>query len=123
MLVFKSSRAARHKLNLPTIDIQGDARFGYDGGRNGQTLVALAESGTEPRERLLIESLLLKHSLHIRVVVDGRLLGLLQPIHLRGGGMIRGFSLSGVLYTLLPSRYDTAMRATLPLACNTVDER
>ena len=46
----REASALRHAAGLPTVDVQGAARYGYDGGRHDQVPVQLGAAGLCPRE-------------------------------------------------------------------------
>ena len=53
-------RVRRNCMDFPTLDVDGDARFGYDDGRRAQVLIQIHRAGAAAREWLLFEALLTK---------------------------------------------------------------
>lgn len=117
VVVFRSIRAARRHLKLPSVDGLVDAKFGFDGGRHSQALAQLHLTAAHPRDWLITDALLRTFTIHVRVMDPAGLVGLLDPVHPDGGSMVQGLSASGDLYTLLPAALEDRLCSTLPLAC------
>jgi hypothetical protein len=109
-IVCRELTLRRRLMGLPTLDLQTDARFGYDGGRHHQVLSQLHQAGINQREWLLVDALFRKFAMRTR---NGS--GFLLPAvpHLKGG-MIQGLGISGCLYSTLPRRLEEFYQAVVP---------
>ena len=104
ILSFRVGIAMRRRAGLPSVDLMVDARLGYDGGRRAQVLLFF-------RKRALLVS----------VVVRDQVIAMLDPVKLVGGGMVQGRSVSGDLYSTLPTRCEERLRAFFKMAASWVD--
>ena len=120
ILRFRVASSSRASLSLPSADTQGDARFGYGGGRHAQITLQLGHANIRPRNLLLFVSLLSKHVLRVRVSSGNGVIGLLEPVQLKGGGMVQGLGISNPGYNLLPAHLQSRILSAVPLACTRV---
>ncbi|CAK0899940.1 unnamed protein product, partial [Prorocentrum cordatum] len=117
VVVLREWSVARRNLGLPTCDLVMGARFGYDGGSHSQVLLQAHRAGTRPRDWLLLDALLRKHRLFVRIADPGRPASRLGPVEHTGGGMVQGVGISGMAYTLLPRHLEEAVAAVVPAPC------
>ena len=75
-------------MGLQTIESNADAMYGFDARDHAQVLVQIQKAQVTPRDWLLVESLLSRHTMTIHVQVAR-------------GTMVQGLSTSSPLYMLL----------------------
>ncbi len=119
---FAESRAIRRERSLPTVEVQFDARGGYDGGRHARYMKAVAKARARPREQVLIHDLLSRHAIRPKVQLMGRLPSVLPVVQRGAGGTIQGLSCSGPIYCGSKANCGLAISASAPPPCCVVPD-
>ena len=78
----------RRLLGLPSVDVQTDAQYGFDGGRHCHVLKRLHKCQVGARQWLMVDSLLRTFSLRVRVAGGSKVVAYLDLVKLKGGGMV-----------------------------------
>jgi len=107
----------RRAFQLPTVDFLVDARFGYDGGRHGQLLMAAKHAQLRPREWLLLFRMLAKVRIHLRCRNETGTYAILDAIPQEAGGTVQGLSISGECYGALPVYAAVKVAERVPAPC------
>lgn len=81
-------------MELLTVALSADARFGFGGGCHAHVLRNLRVMGTSPHDWLVVDSLLSRYTMWTQVRVPTGGTTCLPPIKPKGGGMVQGLSLS-----------------------------
>ena len=122
MVVVARDQAAckRRRIDLPSAELAGDARFGYDGGRHCRFMESSSAAGSSDRDWLLTHRLLTGHTLHVRDCNENGCMSLIPVPNAGGGGTIQGLSISGPLYNPTTVACAQWSAAAVPFACTEV---
>ena len=113
----QEAAALRRDMELPSVEINVDARFGYDGGRHARFMENATLAEADSRDWLLCHRLLTGHRIRIRDCTDAGCIATLPDVSPGGGGSVQGLSLSGPLYNPLPVACEAWVLAAVPRAC------
>ena len=121
IVVARDEAACRRRhAGLPNANLAGDARFGYDGGRQARFMASASAARPSDRDWLLTDRLLTGHRLMIRDYSDEGCVALIPVSNAGGGGTIQGISISGPLYNPTTVECVNWSAAMVPFACTDV---
>jgi hypothetical protein len=115
----QEAAARRRHMQLPNIEPNVDARFGFDGGRHSRFLANVSQAGAGSTDWLLCHRLLSGHRMRIRQCDQRGCVATLPDVPNSGGGSIQGLSCSGPMYKPIPIECEVWICAAVPWACTT----
>lgn len=107
-------------MNLPSCELNNDARFGFDGGRHVRFMGNVTQAEADSRDWLLCHRSLTGHRMRMRQCDLRGCIATLPDVAPGGGGSIQGLSMSAPLYNPTPVACESWMLASVPRACTSV---